>query len=192
MSLIKLILFVLLWVGFDISALAEQCVLQDKVVTRSQIRIDETTQITATVVPALNGEQRCMVNLRARIASTWYTGFGEYTWQGNRPREEACAMAVKRAQDSVLDRAGNQQVISDKVLICNDQTNLNQLRSTNPGTIAELAQFRPHPDYPKEFWHNTAKCRWFLESAFTGNDMRPFQGIICQVQDSKWVVVDKF
>jgi hypothetical protein len=77
-------------------------------------------------------------------------------------------------------------------MICRDQPDLLTLRSTNPGTVAELSQFRPHPEYPKRFWHNGAQCRMFLDSAWTGRDIRTYQGVICQVQDSKWVVVDKF
>jgi hypothetical protein len=83
-------------------------------------------------------------------------------------------------------------MVSEKVLICNDNPDLDTLRQTNPGTVAELSQFRPHPDRPQEFWHNGAPCRYFLDSAFTGRDIRTFEGVICKIHDSKWVVVDKF
>ena len=174
------------------TALAEQCVLQDKISSRTTVEILERSQIQSTVVPTVDGQKKCMVDVRARISATWHTAFGEYVWPGDRPRNEACAVALKRAEDEVKNRVGKSQIVSEKVLVCKDQSNLTTLRQSNPGTIGELAQFRPHPQYPNRFWHNGAQCRWFLDSAFVVTDIRTFQGIICQVQDSKWVVVDKF
>jgi len=170
----------------------DQCVLQDKTVTRGSVQILERSGLRNEVVPLPTGYKRCQVTFRARIGVDWHTAFGEYDWPGDRPREEACAVAAKRAEDSVRERVGRTQVISEKVMICRDQPDLKTLRSTNPGTVAELSQFRPHPEYPNRFWHNGAQCRMFLDSAWTGRDIRTYQGVICQIQDSKWVVVDKF
>lgn len=171
---------------------ADQCVLQDRTVSRGSVTIAERADIRTEVVPGYNGGRKCMVNFRARIGSDWHTAFGEHDWDGARPREEACAVALKRAEDSVRERVGRSQVISEKTLICNDNPDLRTLRQTNPGTVGDLSQFRPHPQYTKEFWHNGAPCRFFLESAYTGADIRTFQGVICKIHSSKWVVVDKF
>jgi hypothetical protein len=173
-------------------AQADQCVLQEKTVSRSAVVIAERGDVRAEVVPGFSGGRKCMVNFRARIGAEWHTAFGEHEWSGDRPREEACGAAIKRAEDSVRERVGRSQVISEKALICNDNPDLKTLRQTNPGTIGELAQFRPHPDRPREFWHNGAPCRFFLDSAYVRNDIRTFEGVICKVHDSKWVVVDKF
>ena len=177
---------------FPAAVMANDCVLQDRTVTQGSVTIAERSGIRSEVVPLPNGMKRCQVTFRARVGADWHTAFGEYDWSGDRPRDEACGAATRRAEDSVRERVGRNRVISDKVLVCRDQPDLQQLRSTNPGTIADLHQFRPHPDYPNRFWHNGAQCRWFLESTYVIKDIRTFQGIICQVQDSKWVVVDKF
>jgi len=170
----------------------DQCVLQDRTVSFGKVVISERADIRTEVVPSLGGGRKCMVNFRARIGAEWHTAFGDYEWPGDRPREEACAVALKRAEDSVRERVGRSQVVSEKTLICNDNPDLRTLRQTNPGTMGDLSQFRPHPEYVREFWHNGAPCRFFLDSAFVGNDIRTFQGVICRVHDSKWVVVDKF
>jgi hypothetical protein len=172
--------------------LSQQCVLQEKTITQGTATIAERSQLRAEVVPGLAGGRRCMVNFRARIGADWHTAFGEYEWSGDRPREEACAVAVKRAEDSLRDRVGRSQVLSEKVLICRDNPDLETLRQTNPGTVGSLAQFRPHPDRLREFWHNGAPCRYFLDSAYTGKDIRTWEGVICKIHDSKWVVVDRF
>jgi len=171
---------------------SDQCVLQDRTVSRGSVTIAERADIRSEVVPAVSGGRKCMVNFRARIGTEWHTAFGEYEWLGDRPREEACAVALKRAEDAVRERVGRSQVISEKTLICNDNPDLRTLRRANPGTIGALSQFRPHPEYTREFWHHGAPCRFFLDSAFVGADIRTFQGVICKVHDSKWVVVDKF
>lgn len=179
----------LLCIPFSVMA---ECVLQDKVVQQSQVVIAERSQITSVVVPAPNNNRKCMVNFRARVGSEWHTAFGEYEWPGDRPREEACARALSLADEQVRQRVGRSNTASEKVLICNDNPDLRSLRQLNPGTIGRLAQFRPHPDRPNRFWHNGAQCRYFLDSQFTGNDIKTWEGIICQLSQDDWVVVDKF
>lgn len=174
------------------SMASEQCVLHDRTVSRGTVTIAERTTIKTEVVPSTNNRRRCMVNFRARIGAEWHTAFGEHEWDGHSAREQACTVAVKRAEDDLLERVGKSQVVSEKILICNDNPDLRTLKQTNPGTVADLSQFRPHPEYTKEFGHNGTVCRWFLDSMYTGRDIRTFQGIICRIQDNRWVVVDKF
>jgi hypothetical protein len=178
-----------LWI-VAVSAHAD-CVLQDKTVSQSSAVISERTQLSATVVPDPIGK-KCLVTFRARVGATWYTANGEYAWPGDTPRDRACAVAVKRAEDSVQDQVASSRVISEKILVCKDDPTLDTIRRTNPGTVGELSQFRPHPDYPREFWYNGTRCRWFLDTGFTGKTVRTWQGIICEIHDSKWAVVDKF
>jgi hypothetical protein len=170
----------------------QTCVLQQNTVNRTAVTIQERSQISATVVPTPDGRRKCMVDMRVRIGTTWHTTFGEFVWNGDTAREAACAAAVKRAEDAAIQRVAATQVISENVLICNDREDLNTLREVNPGTVAKLSQFRPHPTNTREFWHNGARCRWFVDSVWQGQDIGTQQGIICQLQDSNWVVVDKF
>jgi hypothetical protein len=171
---------------------AAECVLQDRTVARSDLKIAERSRINQTVVPGPNHNQRCIVDFRARVGTQWYMASGEYDWPGDRPANEACAVAVARADDAVLRQAAPTHIQSEKVLVCNDRPNQQLIANSMPGTVAQLHQFRTHPDFPRNFWHNGAQCRWFLESAFRNNNIHTFQGIICQLQDSNWVVVDKF
>jgi hypothetical protein len=169
-----------------------ECVLQDRTVTSHSIVIQERSGMRQTVVPAPEGGKRCIVNFRARVGATWYSATGQYDWAGDRPAGEACAVAAARADDSVHAQTVSQHVRSEKVMVCNDREDMNTLRVTRPGTVAQLHQFRPHPDYPNRFWHNGAQCRMFLDSAWTGRDIHTYQGVICQLQDNQWVVVDKY
>ena len=176
----------------SLMAQAQTCVLQQNTVNRATVTIQERSQISATVVPTVDGRKKCLVNMRVRIGQDWHTTFGEHTWDGNSPRETACAAAVNRAENSVIQRVTATAVVSENVLVCSDQENLNTLREINPGTVAELAQFRPHPTHTQEFWHNGTRCRWFVDTVWQQQTVNTMQGIICRLQDSKWVVVDKF
>lgn len=176
----------------SVTAAAQTCVLQQNTVNRTTATIQERSQISATVVPTVDGRRKCMVDMRVRIGADWHTTFGEFVWNGDTPRDTACAAAVKRAEDAAIQRVSATSVISENVLICNDRENLNTLRDVNPGTVAKLAQFRPHPTHTREFWYNGTRCRWFVDSVWRGQDIGTMQGIICQLQDNNWVVVDKF
>jgi hypothetical protein len=184
--------YIITFLIIPISALGADCVLQDRTVSRSAVTIIERSKISPEVVPSISNGKKCMVTFRVRIGNEWHSAFGEYEWAGDRPREQACAIAVQRAEDEVRERVGKTQTVNEKTMVCSDRADLEELRSTNPGTIGELHQFRPHPDFPNEFWHNGAPCRYFLDSVYLKNDVRTFQGVICKIKDSKWVVVDKW
>lgn len=168
------------------------CVLQDRTVTRTNLKIAERSEIRPEVFNLPNGSRKCSVSFKARVDSEWHSAFGEYEWPGDRPHAEACGVAVKRADDMVLQRVGATTVMTDKLLVCNDRPDFDTIKLTQKGTVGELHQFRPHPDYPNPFWHNGAPCRMYLDSQFNGRDVHTYQGIICQIQGGKWVVVDKF
>ena len=170
----------------------DNCVLQDRIVTRSEVVIAERSSIRRDVVPYFDRQKKCMVDFRVRVNRDWHTAFGDYTWDGHQPESEACAIAVKRAEDAVIQRLGQGQTASERILVCKDQPALTPLRNVTVGTVGDLGQFRPHPDRLDRFWHNGTQCKWFVESNFVRDRMRQFQGIICEIQDSKWVVVDKF
>lgn len=171
---------------------ANECVLQDRVVSRSEVTIQERSPIRRDVVPYPNQQRKCIVDFRVRIGVDWHTAFGEHVWDGHRPEQEACAIAVARAEDSVRQRVGQSQTTSERILVCKDQPALAPLRNTQIGTIGDVGQFRPHPERLDRFWHNGSQCKWFVEQTFVDRRVRQFQGIICEIQDAKWVVVDKF
>ena len=173
-------------------AMAQQCVLQTRTVTQGQVQIEERSQITAQIVPVPGGDQRCMVTMRGRVGATWYTGFGEFVFARTGNPDQACTSARSRAEASITSQAGSRQVATDSTLVCKEDPTLDNVRTADPGTVAKLAQYRPHPDYPREFYHNGTRCRWFLDPAWTGRELRTGQGIICQLQDDNYVVVDKF
>jgi hypothetical protein len=171
-----------------------ECVLTDRVSTASAAQIQERAAIRRDIVPApgLAGYQRCQISFRGRVGAAWYTGHGYHDWPGDRPSAEACNIAQQRADDSVRLQVGPSNVQTEKVMVCSDRENMNTLRNISVGTQADIHQFRPHPNFPREFWHNGTRCRWFTEPSFNGQDIHNYQGVICQLNLARWVVVDKF
>lgn len=190
---IKTKLHVILLAMMPVMASAnDQCVLQDRVVSRSEVVIAERTPVRRDVVTMPNGNKKCIVDFKVRVGADWHTAFGEYEWPGDRSSADACGIAAQRGEDLVRQRVGRSQTASEKILVCKDRPELTTLRNTTVGTVGDAGQFRPHPQYLHRFWHNGAQCRWFIEPAFTGRDIQTFQGIVCEVQSGKWIVVDKF
>lgn len=171
---------------------ADNCVMQERITTQHQVIVQERSSVRREIVPQPGAQRKCMVDFRVRIGNTWHTAFGEHVWDGNQGANEACAVAVARAEDAVKQRVGRGVSVTERVLICSDRPDLQELRSTVIGTVGRNQQFRPHPEYTGRFWYRGAQCRWFVEPAFTGRDIHNFQGIICEINPDQWVVVDKF
>lgn len=172
--------------------LADTCVLRDRTVSRNQVEIQERSAVRRDVVRVNRDQLKCVVDFRVRINGAWHTAHGEYTWGGDRPSSEACAVAADRAESDVRDRVAGQKVTTERTLVCNDRPELQLLRDSLPGAQGNNAQFRPHPNFPDRFYHNGAQCRWFVEPRFHYQDIRTFQGIVCEVAPDQWVVVDRF
>ena len=181
-----------LWAVAIPAVAADRCVLQDRTVSRSEVEILERTPIRRDVIPYLGNQKKCIVDFRVRIGREWHTAMGEHVWPGHLPADQACAWAVKNAEDAVRDRVGRTQSVSEKILVCKDEPRLDTLKDIQVGTVADVGQFRPHPRYPNRFYHNGVQCRWFIEPVFQSGDIRNFQGIICEIKPNQWIVVDKF
>ena len=101
-------------------------------------------------------------------------------------------MAVKNAERETMQRIGQSQTQNESILICKDEPKLSIKSGTKIGTVGQVSQFRPHPELKNRFYHNGSECKWFVDTNFTGRDIRTFQGIICRLDADNWVVVDKF
>jgi len=169
-----------------------ECVMTDRTTTAATVQIEERSDVRRDIVPSPNaGYRRCQVSYKARIGAQWYLAMGVYDWLGNAPDAEACAVAMSRADASVRTHVAPVGVRGESTLVCTDRPNMDTLRRTAVGTQERLHQFRPHPDYPKEFWHNGTSCRWFLATEWAQTDVQTREGVICKLETDQWVVVDK-
>ena len=168
------------------------CVLQQRTVSTTQVVISERDSIRRDIVPYFDGQRMCIVDFRVKINNQWHTAHGQYIWPGDRPAQEACAQAVKQAEDEVRQRVGRTLSTSENILVCKNRPELASISGSVVGSVGKVSQFRPHPDRPEKFWHEGTQCQMFVESAFVREKIRSFQGVICQVKGDDWVVVDKY
>ena len=173
-------------------AMAQQCVMQEKIVNKNDTVIKEIGEIRRDVIPWLKNEKKCIVNFKALIDDTWYLAHGEYIWDGERPSQEACGAAISQAKKDLTAKVKPSTIISEEVLVCNDDKQLETIKVAKVGSIVDIAQLRAHPNYTNKFYHNGAECRWFLDSSWNGKSIQQYQGVACKLEPTKWVVVDKF
>lgn len=168
------------------------CRLQERTVNRTQAVIQERSPIEKVVVPYMRSNKKCITTFQVRINNQWHAARGEHVWSGDRPENEACAIAADRAETDVKFRVGKSYSATERVLECKDPDSASDRIKVSVGNVGGLAQFRPHPKYTESFHYNGTQCRWFVDPEFNGSTVRTSQGIICELRDSKWVVVDKF
>lgn len=171
---------------------AVQCVLQNKTVNQSQAVIQERSQISTNIVPDTAGATKCTVTMRVRITNNWHTTFGEQVQHPGMSLSDACTVAVRNAELAAVERVAGSVALNQSTMVCTDQPGITAIVDPQPGTSGDISQFRPHPDYPRDFWYNRTRCRWFLNTAWQQTQLRTFQGVICQTTPRTWVVVDKF
>jgi hypothetical protein len=175
------------------SVWAQECVIQQKTVTnQTSVIIKQTNDIKRDVIPWGSNQKKCIVNFKALIDNNWHMASGEYVWDGDQPVSEACGVATARAKKDLTQTVKPANIVNEDVVICRDDTNQTDIRVTQVGNLVDIAQLKPHPDYPNKFYHNGAECRWFLDIGWTGKDIRQYRGIACKLEAGKWVVVDKF
>ena len=170
----------------------QNCVLQEKTVRRANVYIQETSDIRKDVIPWGNNQKQCIVNFKALIDNNWYAAHGEHVWDGELPVADACGIAVERAKKDLTNSVKPSNIVSEDVLICRDDTNNSNMYNTKVGSFVDITQLSVHLKYPRRFYYNGAECRWYMESNWTGKDIRQYQGIACRLEPEKWVVVDKF
>lgn len=186
------IFFMALSLGIASSAYSQECVYQSRTVMKNDIKISERSNIVRDVIDVDDNSKKCIVHFSVRINQSWKMATGEWEWSGNRPHQQACAKAVQLAEKEVIERVAERDISNEQVLICNDDERYEELKNIDVGTVGSIEQFRPHPEYKDSFYHRGAECRWIVDSDFTGTDIRKYEGVICETNPDKWVVVDKF
>lgn len=168
-----------------------QCRMTQETVTKGELKIEERSQVRRDVLSEPTG-RACWTRHRVRIGPDWHDINGRSDWLSSEPIDRTCARAVQQAEQDLIRRLGQSQVTQRQALICDDDDRFRRIQETQVGTVANLEQYRLHPDYPKKFYHNGTQCRWILDSSWNGRDVQTQQGIVCEVSRNRWVVVDKF
>ena len=172
--------------------LAQECRLIDKTTSKNVATIERRTEVMRFILThPTDGTKLCQVRFDLKINGEWHRARHETDWENHKTIEQACGRAVQQAERNVLDSVAKREVYTETLLVCNDD--LDHIRRQVPlGTVAQLSSFKSHPDYPNDFVHNGATCRWFIETEYKRNQIYNAQGVICNLKNNHWVVVDRF
>jgi hypothetical protein len=78
-------------------------------------------------------------------------------------------------------------------MVCTDQDLPKTRNSVKIGDVVKESEVQPDPLWPQARRLDDGNvCRRFVESNLQGVDMRRSKGVICQVSENAWKVVDKY
>lgn len=179
---------------FSNSAIAQDCIMKERITSKEVGRINQIKNVIAEVTPVGKGQYKCTASLEGYAEGKWHQGKGEFIWNGDYSRAKACGAATELAKKNLLTGLYSSTITSETVVICKEQEEKDKpLLNPKIGTILDdLRRLRQHPNYPTAFYHNGEECRWYLETGWNGKDITQFQGIVCKYGPTKWIIVDKF
>lgn len=167
-----------------------ECALRSTTVANT-VAVTAMGEVQSAIVPAGNGQRKCIVSFRAMVDSTWHLAHGEAMVAQYATPEKACQAAVMVAERDLVRSIAPTRFSSEDVMICNDAANLQLIQEVKVGAVGNAEQFRPHPDFPGIFAHMGVACRWILNVEFNSK-LRRHEGIACNTAGNQWVVVDLF
>lgn len=176
------------------NSLAQDCLLQERTVSRETAIISEVRNIKAELLPWKNGYQKCVVTLDGLANGQWSEARGEFVWDGQSSSKQACSAAVELAKKNLLNELKSSTISNESVVVCKERPKEEQpLLNPKVGTILDnINVLRVHPKFQNTFYHNGEVCRWYIETGWNGKDILQFNGIVCRYGPTKWIVVDKF
>ena len=168
------------------------CYVRSAMTTQTKMSITAVADVDPFVVPVSPTQNKCIVNFRAQVDGRWITAEGEQVGPKTVPESELCAQAVDQGRVQILSRANGGKINVEQNMVCNDRPAI-QVKTVQRGERVKESEVLPHPNFPRPFSYRTSTCRWFIEPEVRpGRDLLQRQGIICQLHDSEWQVVDKW
>jgi hypothetical protein len=168
------------------------CYVRSAMTTQTKMSITAVADVDPFVVPISFTQNKCIVNFRAQVNGQWITAEGERVGPKTMSEQELCASAVDQGRVQILSRAEGGNVNLEQNMVCDDRP-ARQVRRVQRGERVRESEVLPHPNFPKPFRYRTSTCKWFIEPEVRpGRDLLQRQGIICQLHDSEWQVVDKW
>ena len=174
--------------GFTASLANAECYLRSNSIGEAQANIERVADIQFSPVKLANGDTKCTATYSALIKGKWHLAEGTAT---AKDKDQACQTAQNFGNAKLLEQISGTKLTVNQEVLCTDQ-DLPRPRTTKKGDIVRISEVNINPAWPKPMLLDGAKCVWFLESKFTGSDLSRPQGIMCQVTDTGWQVIDKF
>lgn len=168
------------------------CYVRSAITTQTKLSITAIADVEPLAVPISPTQNKCIVSFRALVNGQWITAEGEQVGLKTISEKELCQSAIDQGRVQILSQANGGNMNMEQNMVCNDRPAI-QVKKVQRGEHIKESEVLPHPNFPKPFRYRTSTCRWFIEPEVRpGRDLLQRQGIICQLHDSDWQVVDKW
>ena len=168
-----------------------ECFVRSAMTAQTSVNITSVTDVQPLVVPISATQNKCIVTFRAQVDGAWITAEGESVGPKNVSEKMLCQGAMDQGRTQIMSRADGNLVNVEHNMVCTDQK-LPEVRKVAIGDHVQESEVMPHPTFPKRFGYRSTWCRWFIEPEVKAGDLSNRQGIICQLHDADWQVVDKW
>lgn len=132
---------------------------------------------------------KCTVTYNIIVDGEQHNVTGSFT--GYEQQESLCRLAIDNSRKNLLVELGG-TFITDSVTVCDDaETDL--IDNVKIGDT--ILENEVGPSKIKEYFsYQNTKCRMFTQRLAYRHQLRVYNGVICQVDNSKtnWIVVDKW
>lgn len=173
--------FILALALVSADSLAENCRMQETSQMTSQRSVGQVIDLTKDI-----SHNQCSVRYRLSVDGTLHTV--EWTQKGLYQEEILCQMAIRNGTNDLLVRLPG-KFQTETLVVCKETP---AVKATFKGYEGEESEFGSHPmkrGYVKI--GHAAKCRFFQRWTANGYSERT-SGVICENNNNRWTVVDKF
>ena len=168
-----------------------ECFVRSAMTAQTSVKITAVADVQPLVVPISDTQNKCIVNFRAQVNGQWISAEGENVGPKNISESMLCQGAMNQGRTQILGQADGNLVNVEHNMVCTDQT-LPEVRKVSIGDHIKESEVIPHPNFLQRFGYQSTWCRWFIEPEVTPGDLSNRQGIVCQLHDNDWQVVDKW
>jgi hypothetical protein len=170
-----------------------ECYMRSSTLAESDAKIEKIADIQNMFVKLKSGQMRCTSTFRVLIKGTWHDAEGQAIVQSDVAEAQACARAQNNGRVTLLQAVSKRSMTVQQEMVCTDQELPKTRNSVKIGDVVKESEVHPDPAWPEtRKLRDGNVCRRFVESDLSGVDMRRSKGVICQVSENAWKVVDKY
>lgn len=162
------------------------CYIRSNTLSSTQDTIERRTDVQNTVVPLPSAQYRCTATFRAQINKKWYDAEGQAI---HSDRTQACVQALNSGSVKILTLVSGKSLTVEEEMVCTDQS-LPKTRTVKIGETIRESEVNIDHQWPQPKRLNDGYVyKSFVEPKTNGQLAR---GIIVQINQTDWLVVDKW
>ena len=170
-----------------------ECYMRSSTLAESDAKIEKIADVQNMFVRLKSGQMRCTSTFRVLIKGTWHDAEGQAVVQPDVAEAQACARAQNNGRVTLLQSVSKKTMTVQQEMVCTDQELPKTRNSVKIGDVVKESEVHPDPAWPEaRKLRDGNVCRRFVESDLSGVEMRRTKGVICQVSENSWKVVDKY